>query len=288
MNDQEFWLTFGPLFAVNIYVLSALVVFAFIYKKVPQNEEVQDRHSSIILNKWIREYWMWVTSPIFKVLVYFKVTPNFVSGLGAFFALLCALAFAFHKIGLAGWFMVIGASFDFFDGRLARLTNQRTEAGSFFDSSLDRVSEGLALTGVAYMYHSHWLFWVGMAAYLGSMLTSYTKAKGETMGVDYSGGMMQRPERIAYLGAGAIITPMIAYFAFPALQGMGWVSSVNQLEEYLYAIPLAFVALLCNIASWNRIGNIMKLLNKKEFGSENGRPDANFDPEHMRSQNQYS
>lgn len=265
MNTPSFWVTFGPLFAMNGLVIVLLVVFAFVEKNQPRHTEVEDRHSSIILNKWIRRFWMWLTNPLFKIFLFLKLSPNNLSFLGTIFATLSGVAIAFGQIGWGGWLMVLGASFDFFDGRMARLTNSRTESGAFFDSSMDRYSEGLTLIGVCYVYRNTWFFWVVMLAYLGSMLTSYTKAKGESMGVDYSGGMMQRPERLAYLGAGAILTPIITYALYPIIsEYFSWTYQTAQL--WVYAVPLGFVTVMCNLASINRVVNIMKLLNKKEFG----------------------
>lgn len=264
MNTPSFWITLGPLFAINVYVACALVVFSFIYKKRPKNPEIENRHSSVILNKWIREFWMWLTQPVFNFFIAFKIKPNTISSWGTVMALLSGVAFVFNHIGLGGWLMVIGASLDFFDGRVARATNQSTIAGSFFDSSMDRVSEGLTVTGIAWHYKDSFIFWIAMAVYLGSMLTSYTKAKGETMGIDYSGGMMQRPERLAYLGAGGILTPMFAYFSYPLALKFFPNLSYFDLEGYIYALPLTFVAVFCSIAAYNRIVNIMKLLNNKE------------------------
>lgn len=264
MNSTSFWLSTLPLLVVNAYVLSALVLFFFISKNRPKTTEVEDRHSSVILNKWIREYWMWLTNPIYTFFIAIKITPNMISMLGTFVALLSAISIALGFLGLGGWLMVLGASLDFFDGRVARATNQETLAGSFLDSSLDRISEGLVVSGIAYYYLNSHFFWVAMLAYLGSMLTSYTKAKGESMGVNYSGGMMQRPERLAYLGAGGILTPMIAFFLFPLFTEKFPNLTLSLLESYLYAVPLTIVAIFCNTASFNRIVNIMRLLNAKE------------------------
>lgn len=265
MGSKEFWMRFGPFIALNVYTFGALAVFSVIYKKLPDHpDEVTNRHSSVILNRWVREFWMWFTDPIFRIFLFFKVTPNTISLLGTIVAALSGVAFAFGSIGLAGWLMVLGASFDFFDGRMARQTGQETLAGSFFDSTLDRVSEGLTLTGIAYMYRDSWIFWVVMFAYLGSMLTSYTKSKGENMGVEYAGGMMQRPERIAYLGAGAILGPMFAYLLYGWISGFWPSLSLFELEGLFYAIPLLFVAFFSCTASANRIASIMKELDAKE------------------------
>lgn len=266
MDTDSFWFSFGPLLVVNVYVFVALGVFFFIGKRRPKTAEVENRHSSVILNKWIREFWMWLTQPIYRFFIYFKVRPNTISFLGTFMALLSGLAFVYNHIGLAGWIMVIGASLDFFDGQVARATGQSSRAGSFFDASMDRISEGVTLSGIAYMYrHETIPFFIVMVVYLGSMLTSYTKAKGETMGIDYSGGMMQRPERLAYLGAGAILTPMIALFLWPLISPSREAGfTLFGLEKLLYLLPVVFVAIFCSVAAYHRIVNIMKLLKKSE------------------------
>lgn len=258
---MNIWFTLAPVIFINIYIISGLVIFSFIYKKRPKTDDIENRHSSVILNKWIREFWWWITSPVLTFFLAFKIRPNTISLWGTVFAGLSAVAFVFGEIGIGGWLMIFGASLDFFDGRVARLTNQVTKSGAFFDSSLDRISEGLTLTGMAYLYRDSPIFWIVMAAYLGSSMTSYTKARGEVGGVDYAGGMMQRPERLAYMGASAVILPMLVYAVHRMRPDL--VSDYRQTTELLYAIPLGFIAVFSNIATYNRITNIMRLLREK-------------------------
>jgi phosphatidylglycerophosphate synthase len=257
------WITVGPLLVFNTYFIVMLVAFYFVNQRRPKTIYLNNRHTSVILNRWIREYWMWVTEPFLKICLKLKIKPNTISFMGTCMALLSGTAFACGNLGLGGWLMVFGASLDFFDGRVARETGQTSEAGAFFDSSMDRISEGLTTTGIAYLYKDSFIFWVVMAMYLGSMLTSYTKAKGETMGVDYSGGMMQRPERIVYTGVGGILSPVIAYFTLPLFLGKYPELTQGLLEDYIYLIPLIFVAVMTNVTTLNRIVNIMQLLNGK-------------------------
>lgn len=268
MVVPSFWITMGPILAINSFVIACAIFFAFIYNRRPKTDEIEDRHSSIILNRWVREFWFWLTNPIFKFFIFFKISPNAISMTGGIVALFCAVAFIYGHFGLGGWLMVFGASLDLFDGRVARATNSSTLAGSYIDSTLDRISEGITLTGIAFFYRNSFVFWIVMLAYLGSQLTSYTKAKGETMGVEYAGGMMQRPERIAYLGAGGILTPVFAYILYPMILKKYPNLSYLAFESYIYMIPLSFVALFSTLTSINRIINVMKLLDKKQFGSK--------------------
>lgn len=277
MGTREFWLSFGPLVFINSYVILALVVFVFVSKKRPLTAEIQDRRDSVILNKWIREFWLWLTMPVFNFFIAIKMSPNWISVLATFIALTSAVAFAFGRIGLGGWLMVLSACCDFFDGRVARATNRESQAGSFLDSCMDRVSEGIILSGIAYMYRDSFVFWIVMAAYLGSMVTSYSKSKGENMGIQYGGGMMQRPERVAYLGAGAAFTPVVVFLFSPWLVKYLPDYSWFQIESTLYALPITMVAIFGMSAGYNRIINVVKLLNKQEFGtSEIQRKSSNY------------
>lgn len=264
--NSEFWSVFGPLFAVNGFVIMMLAVFAALSRSRPKTQEIEARHSSIILNKFIREFWFWLTHPVYVFFIKFRVSPNAISILGSVVALISGVAFYFDKIALGGWIMVLGASLDMFDGRVARALNKETLAGCYIDSCMDRVSEGLTLTGIAWLYRDSLIFWIVMTVYLASQLTSYTKARGETLGVVYSGGMMQRPERIAYLGAGGILTPIFAYILFPYLGGYFNVATYLDFEKLVYAAPLTFVAIMTTKTSINRIINVMKLLDEKQFG----------------------
>jgi len=268
MDRPSFWMSIGPLLVVNLFTITMLIIFAIISRNQPKTAEIEDRHSSLILGKWIREFWFWLTYPIYKFFIYFKISPNAISIMGTIVALLSGICFALGHIGLAGWVMVLGASLDLFDGRVARELNRVTLAGSYIDSCMDRISEGLTMVGIVYFYSDSFIFWVAMAAFIGSQITSYTKAKGETMGVEYAGGMMQRPERIAYMGGGAIVAPLMAYFIYPFTMVKWPDISYLDLIGYVYMIPLIFVAFFSIVASLNRIVKIMKLLDKKEFGSK--------------------
>src|SRR5438270_236484 len=50
------------------------------------------------------------------------------------------------------------------------------------------------------------------ATLIGSTLTSYTRAKGEAVGVDPNVGWMQRHERGVYLGLATALAPVVAWF----------------------------------------------------------------------------
>ena len=65
-----------------------------------------------------------------------------------------------------------------------------------------------------------------MFAIAGSMMVSYTRARGEGLGLDLRGGIMQRAERVTLVSAGALLggwfalSPQTASYA-PISVGLG-------------------------------------------------------------------
>lgn len=268
--DSHFWISFGPLAVFTSYFVIALMIFPFFYPRMPRLPDLIDnRHNSKILGPWIRYWWMWVMGPLFKILLKSRLTPNQISTLGLFLAVLSAFTFACADIwlgtssfGLAGWFMVFGGSMDFMDGWVARKTGQTSKSGAFFDSCLDRVAESVVFAGLAWYFRDSLVLMAVMAAFTGSMMTSYSKCRGDKMGAEYSGGIMQRPERVVYLGVGAIFTPVFGLFVM-RFWGEYFVS-LKSATDFVYTIPLVFVAVLSNYTTCNRIKTVMHILDEQE------------------------
>jgi phosphatidylglycerophosphate synthase len=97
--------------------------------------------------------------------------------------------------------------FDVLDGTVARRTGRSSVFGAFYDSTLDRVSDGAVLGGLMYFYafsprySSHVMLIVTLLGLVGAYMTSYTRARAEALGVDAKVGVLQRPERVTLLSA---------------------------------------------------------------------------------------
>jgi CDP-diacylglycerol--glycerol-3-phosphate 3-phosphatidyltransferase len=133
---------------------------------------------------------------------------------------------------------------DILDGRVARETNLASKFGSFYDSTLDRVSEIVVYFSLyAYFRPLPSFWWVGyvvIAAMVGSLMVSYTRAKAEALGVDCKVGLMQRAERVVLLGVGGMLTPLVAMI-WP-----GW-------EYAPLLLALGLIAVLSNYTALERI-----------------------------------
>ena len=101
--------------------------------------------------------------------------------------------------------IIIGGIFDMLDGRLARAQNRQSAAGALFDSVADRWAELALFTDVrGSCATTAWLFAV-MAAIAGSVMVSYTRARGEGLGLELRGGAMQRAERIVLVRSALLV-----------------------------------------------------------------------------------
>jgi CDP-diacylglycerol---glycerol-3-phosphate 3-phosphatidyltransferase len=84
-----------------------------------------------------------------------------------------------------------------------------TKGGAFFDSVMDRYAELVVFGGLTIYYRGSWAIYVALIASLGSIMVSYTRARGEALGVQVNIGTMQRPERLFYLGVISGMSPIV-------------------------------------------------------------------------------
>jgi len=250
------WITLGPILAINVVLLVSYLFFQLWgRKRIQRNFEGTKNDPSKFLSSGTREWWFWTTDPIVRLFVKLRMGPNTLTMLGFVFACLAGYLFARGWFGYAGWVMIFGASFDMFDGRVARLTGRTSRSGAFFDAVMDRFGEGVCLMGIAYYFRTSFMLPVTIAALLGSQLVSYTRARGEGIGIDCKVGMMQRPERIVYLGVAAIFDPVMG-----VALGRWWASP----PPVLLIIALCFVAGATIFTSIQRMIYIMNALDNKD------------------------
>lgn len=140
------------------------------------------------------------------------LTPNMATLIGLLLNGLAAAILASGQLRLGGVALLFAGLFDMVDGALARITNRKTIFGAFFDSTIDRYSEGLTLLGVIIFAlrqppsTTHgWEVALAYVAALGSVMVSYTRARAEGLGLSLKSGLMARPERVVLLAGGLLI-----------------------------------------------------------------------------------
>ncbi|MBL8959364.1 MAG: CDP-alcohol phosphatidyltransferase family protein [Gemmatimonadetes bacterium] len=161
----------------------------------------------------IKRGYVGLFSPLVEWLVDRRVSPNTITSVGTLWAMTAGVIYATGHISIAGWTLGLTAICDVFDGAVARRTGRSTVFGAFYDSTLDRVADGAVLGGLVIFFarndvhHSvpSWtstpMVGVLLMGIIGTFLTSYTRARAESLGIDAKVGMLQRPERVVLLSA---------------------------------------------------------------------------------------
>jgi phosphatidylglycerophosphate synthase len=193
-----------------ILLVATMPVFAVRARRQPLDANVAARPASALFGYWIRNWMVWVLSPLERTLVRSRVSPDALNYAGLALGLLAGAAFVVRQLPLAAWLIALGGICDILDGRIARARGIASSYGEFLDSTLDRFTETFTFVGVAwYLSGSAWLATATLLALGGSMLVSYTRARGEAVGVSYAGGLAQRAERVVVLAIATLLEPTV-------------------------------------------------------------------------------
>jgi CDP-diacylglycerol--glycerol-3-phosphate 3-phosphatidyltransferase len=172
-------------------------------------------------------------TPLIKTLTRWGIHPNAFTLAGFVFTMVAAAALFEGSLRIGGLLILAGGLCDCIDGNLARAMNKASRFGALFDSTIDRYSEFVMFLGILTYFISRnesLTAIVVFAALCGSIMVSYSRARAESLGFEAQAGLMQRPERIVFLGLGALIHPVafklaiwvVAIFAnLTALQRLG-------------------------------------------------------------------
>ena len=143
-----------------------------------------------------------------------KISPNHLTFIGLLINTGSAVLFGYGnehnyvRMFLFAGLVIIGAGiFDMVDGRVARLTDQVTVFGAFFDSVIDRYSDVVLFFGLVVFYaRGNRLLYVFLADFVmaTSLMVSYTRARAEALIGSCKVGFMERPERIVLIILGAL------------------------------------------------------------------------------------
>jgi len=142
-----------------------------------------------------------------------QIHPNVLTLIGVLINVVAACALGVDAFRLAFLIMLVGNIFDFIDGKVALITNTVSRFGAFWDSTLDRFSDISLFLGLIYLY-SHLgrtgYVMVASLAMMFSIMTSYARARAESLIDKCKVGFMERPERIVLFMIGALTNRMAA------------------------------------------------------------------------------
>ena len=190
-----------------------------------------------LLPESLQNMFLPLLSPLIKALARWGVHPNGLTLAGFIITCMAAAALIKGNLRIGGLLILLGGLCDSMDGNLARSTGKASRFGALFDSTMDRYSEFAVFLGIGAYFISIKDYFSLTAAFLalcGSIMVSYTRARAESLGFDSKAGMMQRAERIVFLGFGALIHPVV------------------------FKLSLWLVAILANLTALQRLRNASK------------------------------
>jgi CDP-diacylglycerol---glycerol-3-phosphate 3-phosphatidyltransferase len=149
------------------------------------------------LNAYGRQATDRLVLPIARWMVRAGATANWLTFAGMVGSVAGAtVLLAGHRVAGA---VVLGLAsvIDAFDGAVARLRGSEGSFGAFYDSVADRISDAVIFGAVAWLVRDDpLLFAVAIVALAGAQITSYIRAKAESLGWDATVGVLERAERI--------------------------------------------------------------------------------------------
>ena len=170
-----------------------------------------------------------IVGPVGRMLVRVGISADFLTCLGLLMSVAACMFISQGQLRLGLTFLILTAIPDLLDGAVASAAGTSSKRGAFFDSTADRVTDGLLLCGVGWPLadsNGGKMALLPMAVLAVSSMISYERAKAELLGYQAKGGLMERAERMVVLGFGlcfnAILIPvlwvMLALTSATALQ----------------------------------------------------------------------
>ena len=176
-------------------------------------------------------------TPVAAFALRIGITPNAVTWVGAVGVIASALSFYPRGDFFLGTAVIsFFALSDLFDGTMARISKAGASTwGSFLDSTIDRVTDSAILLGVSiYLINNDdQLSFVVITTLVTGMLVPYIRAKAESFGVECSGGLAERTERLimamSAIALDGLGVPYVLAGGMWLLAGLGAVTVVQRM-----------------------------------------------------------
>lgn len=181
-----------------------------------------------------------VIEPTARKMAAIGITPDALTIIGTIGVAAGALAFYPRGKFLVGTLVITAFVFsDLMDGAVARAAGTSGPWGAFLDSTLDRVGDGAVFGALALWYagdgNSTTLCAVALYDLVAGVVTSYAKARAESLGMTCNVGIAERAERLV---AVLVLTGLSGIFDAPilrsiALWGLAVVTSITVIQRFV-------------------------------------------------------
>ena len=209
-----------------------------------------------------------------------NVNPNTISWIGLIIALLCGVLFYLSGLGGKEYLLVAGAIavivsgyFDALDGKVAKLSGKASRKGDYLDHVFDRYADVFMIGGIAV---SSWCDpYLGMAALVGVLLTSYMGTQAQAIGAPrLYAGLLGRADRVVLSTLFPLIQFAMMQFGYGSFEICGF--EINWLE-----IMMLWFAVVGNLTAIQRAIITWRNLSREDGGNRgrlflSGAPEPGF------------
>lgn len=178
--------------------------------------------------------------PIARFLLNKGISADFITVIGALLAaLICIFYLSQGEFFIGGVLLSIVGISDLLDGTMARLSNTAGPWGAFLDSTLDRVVDAFLYGAILFWLATQptfnaLLFSAAVISAFMAQVTSYTRARWESVGVIGKVGLVERSERMIALCTAFILTGFGIDIITLVIYGLAVASSFTVLQRITF------------------------------------------------------
>lgn len=179
--------------------------------------------------------------PVARLMLRLKVTPDGITWFGAGATIFVSIAFLAQGEFLIG--AILYGTFgliDLLDGTMARMLGTAGPWGAFLDSTLDRISDAAVICALIFFYintessNSQLAIMAGIVALVMSLMTSYARAKAESLDALCTVGIAERAERNLIIWISLMLSAFITDVMPYALAVLAVLSTVTVIQRIMF------------------------------------------------------
>jgi len=205
-------------------------------------EHAREKKQSPTLTDQMRLLFRGILEPIAAFLNRLGLMPNTMTIIGLAGNALGAFFLAQGEMTIGGIVILLMGPIDALDGTMARLRGMTGQFGAFVDSVTDRYSELVIMAGLLYYYISQGDKLATMlvfAAAAGSVLVSYIRSRGQSLGWDTKVGILTRMERYLVLAPALIFNvPIWGLWIIAIFANVTAVQRIIDVRRQAYQDPI--------------------------------------------------
>jgi CDP-diacylglycerol--glycerol-3-phosphate 3-phosphatidyltransferase len=196
-----------------------------------------------------RQFWTTIWAPLGDLFLKLGITPNQVTVVGTLGVSAGALWFFPRGQFFVGVMVVTAFVFsDLIDGYMARKLGTASKWGAFLDSTLDRVGDAAVFGGIMLYYTTsdaeadlgdpRLYLYLSLACLVLGNLTSYARARAESLGMTAKGGIAERSDRLVSI---LVMTGFAGLLDLPVLRELTlWVLAVASLVTVFQRMRIVY------------------------------------------------